>query len=354
MHLHLGPIALAAFLIVAGAIWQFSSGIQSPGAYVSGTRVPGDEVSGSSLAGLVVGSVAAGIILFELLLWPRKKLRKYKLGRTKFWVAYHLWLGLACGPLAFIHSGFRFGGSFSTFLMVLLLLVLASGVFGWLMQVFIPKWMVGNLPHETISSQLDDVSLLSALECRQMLTVALGSKPPNTGKLVVLEDQLAALKAGRSITAVRNDKRPGEASPANAIVVGALQRRDPQRVSFDKDLLGEFTPADSLEIWKQYTLAIEPFLLRGISSEHSQTASRSPIRTLQKAQDWFRNLRESCSPAAAPVLQGLQNAVEQRLQFDAQRIAHAWLHRWIAFHAGISVLLGVLLVVHIIQSLRYM
>jgi hypothetical protein len=50
----------------------------------------------------------------------------------------------------------------------------------------------------------------------------------------------------------------------------------------------------------------------------------------------------------------LQSTVEERLQFDAQRMAHAWLHRWIAFHAGISVMLGVLLIVHIIQSLRYM
>jgi len=154
MHLHYGPIALATLLIVVGAAWQFSTG-------------PKDQsVSGSSLPGLVIGSIAAGIILFELLLWPRKRLRKYKLGRTKFWVAYHLWLGLACGPLAFIHSGFRFGGTFSTILMILLILVLGSGVFGWIMQMVIPRWMLGNLPQETIPSQIDDVSLLSALESR--------------------------------------------------------------------------------------------------------------------------------------------------------------------------------------------
>ena len=56
----------------------------------------------------------------------------------------------------------------------------------------------------------------------------------------------------------------------------------------------------------------------------------------------------------SPILDALQATVEQRLQFDAQKMAHAWLHRWIAFHAGISILMGVLLVVHIIQSLLYM
>lgn len=342
MHLHYAPIALASFLILAGAFWQF------------GIKQNDTNVSGSSLAGLTVGSIAAAIILFELMLWPRKRLRKHKLGRTKFWVAYHLWLGLACGPLAFIHSGFRFGGTFSTVLMILLLLVLASGVFGWIMQVIVPRWMLGNLPQETISSQIEDVSLLSALESRQMLTVALGVKPPNTGKLLVLEDQLAALKIGGSLQSIPSDQPDSTSGFQPPIVVGAMQRRDPQRQTINQDLLGELTPADRVEIWKQYTLVVEPFLLKESQPSGSQTPKRSPLRTLQRAQEWFKSMDDSCSPAATPVLQSLQGAVEQRLQFDAQRIAHAWLHRWIAFHASISILLGVLLVVHIIQSLRYL
>jgi len=188
-----------------------------------------------------------------------------------------------------------------------------------------------------------------------MLTVALGGKPPNTGKLVVLEDQLATLKTGGSLPSMQ---LPEQVAPmlnkSNAVIVGAMQRRDPQRVSISKDLADDLTPTDRTEIWKQYTLVIEPFLLRNIVSGNSQDLKRSPIRTLQKTQDWFKNLQESCSASAGPILDTLQETVEQRLQFDAQRMAHAWLHRWIAFHAGISVTLGVLLIVHIIQSLRYM
>jgi len=341
MHLHYGPLALASLLILGGGIWQFRF---SP---------EGAAVSGSSLAGLIVGSIAAGIILFELLLWPRKRLRKYKLGRTKFWVAYHLWLGIACGPLAFIHSGFRFGGTFSTVLMILLLLVIASGIFGWIMQVIVPRWMLGNLPQETISSQIDDVSLISALESRQMLTVALGVKPPRSGKLVVLEEQLASLKSGGSLKPIDPSRTIDAAGPAPAIIVGAMQKRDPQRQTFSQDLLEDLTPADRLEIWKQYTLVIEPFLLKDLTPEGAASSKGSPIRTVQRAQEWFKSLQESCSASSGPVLQALQTTVEQRLQFDAQKIAHAWLHRWIAFHAGISIMLGVLLIVHIIQSLRY-
>jgi len=314
MHLHYGPIALASLLIISGGVWQYSLGTKD------------SPATGSSPAGLVVGSIAAGTILFELLLWPRKRLRKHKLGRTKFWVAYHLWLGLACGPLAFIHSGFRFGGTFTTILMALLGLVLTSGVFGWVMQVFIPR----------------------------MLTVALGTKPPNTGKLVALEDQLSALKSGLSVSSMKYaDATPG-LDKSNAIVVGARQRRDPQRASFGQDLADDLNAADRIEIWKQYTLVIEPFLLKNIVPNSTRSTSRSPIGNLQRTQEWFKNLQASCSDSAYPILIALQSTVEERLQFDAQRMAHAWLHRWIAFHAGISVMLGVLLIVHIIQSLRYM
>lgn len=342
MHLHAAPILLASLLILGGWYWQIS------------TQTNGTRNTGSSLPGLVVGSIAAGIILFELLLWPRKKLRKYKLGRTKFWVAYHLWLGLACGPLAFIHSGFRFGGMFSTILMVLLLLVLASGVFGWVMQVVIPRWMLGNLPQETIHSQIDDVSLLSALENRQMLTVALGAKPPNTGKLMVLEDRLSTLRAGGSLATSSRDTHKEELDKSKTIVVGAIQRRDPQRSSISEQALEDLTLADRFEIWNQYTLVIEPFLLKSIASKTASDTIRSPLRTLQKSQEWFSNLQQACSGSAAPVIELLESSVEQRLQFEAQRMAHAWLHRWIAFHAGISVMLGVLLIIHIIQSLNYL
>lgn len=341
LKLHIGPIALAAILIIAGALWQFSES----------ARV-GRAVSGSSLSGLVVGSIAAGIIFFELLLWPRKRLRRWKLGRTKTWLAYHLWLGLATGPLAWIHSGYRFGGTFTTVLMTLLLFVLASGVYGWVMQVVIPKWMLGNLPQETIPNQIDDVLLQSALEARQMLTVALGTKPSQGATRLANLDAAGAEFVGASTH--RN-----VAGQVEAIVVGARQRREPQRDLFDQDVQGDFSPSDRIEIWKQYAAVIEPFLLRDIAgvsmTEGSPNpAKRSPIHTLQKSLDWFGMLRDACSVNAKPILDRLQSIVEQRHQWDTQRRAHAWLHGWIAIHASVSIILGVLLVVHIVLALKYM
>ena len=75
---------------------------------------------GSSLPGLIFGVLGGLIILFEFLLWFRKKVRVWRIGRAQTWLRAHIWLGLLCVPLLIYHSGFRLGGSLSTVLMVLL------------------------------------------------------------------------------------------------------------------------------------------------------------------------------------------------------------------------------------------
>ncbi len=339
LHLHLAPFLVSAVLVMAGGIWQsvYSSMHDRP-------------VSGSSLPGLVIGSVAAAIILFELLLWPRKRLRRFKLFRTKTWMAFHLWLGLACGPLAWIHAGYRTGGSFTTILMGLLVFVLVSGIYGWIMQIVIPKWMLGNLPHETIYSQIDDVSLQNALEARQLLTVALGPKPPQSSKLTPIDDVTASMRGSGS--------RFDESGHLDRIVVGATQKRLPSRSAWALEAQGQFSELDRVEIWKAYASTIEPFFLHRVPNvpyafDAKIVKARSPLGNLQQSIDWFGRLRQACSTNSSVLLDRLQSLVEQHQQFAVQRSAHAWMHRWIAFHASVSVLLGVLLVAHIVLAMKY-
>ncbi len=344
LRLHIGPILLAISLIASTALWH---------ALVSKSN--GRLASGSSLPGLVTGTVAAAIILFELLLWPRKKLRRWKFFPTRFWLAAHIWLGLATGPLALIHSGYRIGGTFSTTLMCLLFFVLVSGVYGWVLQSLIPKWMLGNLPQETILSQIDEILIQSVLDARRILTVTFGEKPKSDQndmrKLVNLDQASAAMQGLRSVK-----HADGETT---AIIVGARQNRGDPRSHFAELNVTDFNANDAKEVWRQYAAVIEPHLLEGVrhpyvDSSTLQTSTVSPIRTPQKLIDWFSLFRMSCSESSSPILDKLQELCEQRHQFDAQRRAHAWLHGWIAVHAGVSVMLGALLVTHIILALKFM
>jgi hypothetical protein len=234
--------------------------------------------------------------------------------------------------------------------MGLLFFVLVSGVYGWVMQIVIPKWMLGNLPFETIACQIDDVSVQAALNARRMLTVAYGPKPDGLMKLANLDAQSAEMSGTVTIREGQNERK--------AIVIGAVQRRDASRSRIEINTDNEFNAGDGKEIWKQYAAVIEPFMLHGVSTLEKAMEGRSqknsPVRSRQKTSDWFALLRSSCSASARPMIDRLEELTVQRHQYDSQRRAHAWLHGWIAVHASASVLLGVLLVTHIILALKYM
>ena len=113
--------------------------------------------SSSGTFGLALGIVGALMIAFEMLIWPRKKLRRLKLGKTSRWMAWHIWIGLAVGPVGVIHSGYHWGGPLTTTLMVLFLGVLISGIWGLALQQTIPQTLLDAFPNETIEGQADAV-----------------------------------------------------------------------------------------------------------------------------------------------------------------------------------------------------
>jgi len=147
--------------------------------------------------------------------------------------------------------------------------VLASGVYGWVMQIVIPKWMLGNLPYETIACQIDDVSIQAALNARRMLTVAYGPKPDGLRKLAQIDNASVRMSG-----AVIIPNGPGEAKP---IVIGAVQRRDSSRSRIEIDAENEFNIDDGKELWRQYAAVIEPFMLDGISLLEGELTRRDNL-----------------------------------------------------------------------------
>ena len=95
-------------------------------ACIGQARWPG----GSSLVGLSFGVIGSLIMLFEFLLWPRKKVRAWRIGSAQVWMRAHIWLGFLTVPLIVLHSGFTLGGQLSALLMILFGIVIASGIFG--------------------------------------------------------------------------------------------------------------------------------------------------------------------------------------------------------------------------------
>src|SRR5438874_690559 len=133
-------------------------------------RLPG----GSSLPGFTFGVLGGAICRFEFLLWPRKKKRNWRVGRTQVWMRAHIWLGLLSTPLLVLHSGFTLGGALSSWLMVLFLAVIGSGIFGLALQQVLPRRMLAEIPAESIYSQIPRVRRQFREEAEQLVLATCG------------------------------------------------------------------------------------------------------------------------------------------------------------------------------------
>ncbi|MBY0228516.1 MAG: hypothetical protein K2W96_04470 [Gemmataceae bacterium] len=112
-------------------------------------------LSSSSGLGFWCGVAAALLIGSEFVLSFAKRFRGawiMRYFRARWFMLAHLVAGLAAIPLSIIHSNWRFGGPLTAWLMLLFLVVSASGVWGMLMQQVIPRRMLDELPEETVSA----------------------------------------------------------------------------------------------------------------------------------------------------------------------------------------------------------
>lgn len=246
----------------------------------------------SSGLGVFLGLVGGAIVFFEMAILPRKWYRGKRLGRTRLWMQLHVWMGLICLPVILVHAGFGFGGPLTTVTLILFLAVTASGIWGLIMQQWLPQKMLEAIPGESIASQLDRLG--------------------NT-----LADE-----AARSVTALIT-VRPEEES-AEPVVSGSLAN---ELVAFRDEIL-------------------VPYLQDG-------SRSRSPLAAASDAELRFARLREAVPPAARETLDKLQELTNLRRRWDGQSRLHFWLHNWLLLHLPLSVAMSSLMVLHAVRALKF-
>jgi hypothetical protein len=296
--------------------------------FTSGSwRWPG----GASPPGFAFGLLGGGIIVFEMLLWPRKYWwRGWRLGRTKWWMAAHVWLGLLTLPLLLLHGDFHFNLASSTLaavLMWLLVVVVGSGFFGLVMQNIIPRIMLDRVPAETIYSQIPDILEQYRVEGERLVEATCGP-PPRDG--------------ARSSAGAR--ERPGAAAPFIAVEtvrqVGRIQGK-----VVDVGIEARYVP-DSEPLRAFFHDQVAPFL-------SAKSGKNLPLGSAGRAASRFSTLKAALRPEAHAVVDRLADLCDQRRQFDLQSLLHGWLFTWLGVHVAFSVSLLVLMIIHIIFALRY-
>jgi hypothetical protein len=291
-------------------------------------HVPG----GASAPGLVFGIAGGLIMLFEFLLWPRKHFRVWRIGMVKTWLRAHIWLGLLTVPLILLHSGFGWGGLLTTVLALLFISVIASGIFGLIMQQWLPSVMLTELPAETIVSQIDSVSRNLCEDAEQLVAAVCGVEP----------DEVAEWRGAE--TAAPSAEQEGPSGPRYVTIGAVRQVGSVQGRVLQTQVVAEVPGSAPLE--KAFKSEIGPFLWEG---RHSGVLIADP----GKAPNYFRELRTALAPEAHAAVAVLESYCDQRRQFDRQERLHRWLHGWLLIHLPLSILLILLMFVHIYAALKY-
>lgn len=267
---------------------------------------------GSSMVGLICGLVGGAIILFEFALWLRKKVRVWRLGKAQSWLRAHIWLGLLSVPVLVFHSGLRLGGPLSAVLLILLLIVVASGLLGLWLQSLLPRRLLEEFPAEQIAGHIARRCVELEKEAERIVTVVCGLGPAGKEKD---EEEGAFLQLGGAKQAAAAVKLPPGIAGAEPLA-------------------------------RFFTDTAQPFLRQG-------SRANSLLSHVGGAASMFDHLRAQLPPDAHGPASLLEDLCTQRRQLDQQSRLHTLLHCWLWLHFPLSVALVLLMFLHIFVAFKY-
>jgi hypothetical protein len=263
-------------------------------------------------------------MVFAALLGLRKKFPVWRIGRAQTWMRGHLWLGLLSVPLVFFHAGFAMGGTLSSVLMVLLVVVAVSGLVGAALQHYLPRVMTQQVQMETVFEQIDSV--------RQQLA--------KEAEFIINNPATAAKQAPAKIEKTGNELEDLLAMAAKLEAMGV----SPNQAA--TVLLVQPTPSVTESLRAFYEMEVKPFLEGPRGGAHA-------LGVPAQARNRFQQLRTMAPPEMQDMVKDLESICEEARQLDRQARLHHILHGWLLVHIPLSYALLLLSAVHAVMALRY-
>lgn len=127
---------------------------------------PVDGPNGGTWLGYTLGTIGALLIVWLMWFGIRKRSYKSSTGRVEGWLSAHVYLGIALIVVATLHAGFQVGWNLHTLAYVLMLIVIASGIFGIYAYIRYPELMTDNRRGRTMTTMLSEMADLDR-ECRE-------------------------------------------------------------------------------------------------------------------------------------------------------------------------------------------
>jgi hypothetical protein len=315
--------AIASLVILAGSAVAYA---------VYAQQAPAGP-SGGSTMGLIFGVLGFAFMIFAALLGARKRVPTWRIGRAQAWMRGHLWLGLLSLPLILFHGGFHFGGTLTRALMWLLIITVASGLFGAVLQNYVPRMMTKDVPLETIYDEIGNVRRALREEADRTIEALCGD-------LGLSKNDSEGQRAG-GFTSLR---------PIAATVV-------PLRTSASISAGASAAVAPVIEtvlLSREESAPLQRFYMQEMRVYLDEPQRRGQgLGDAEKARLAFAGLRTLLPAAGHATLQDLEDICDEARQLLRQERLHRWLHGWLLVHIPISLALILLGAVHAVMALRY-
>lgn len=116
--------------------------------------------NGGTWYGYTLGTIGFGLILWLSLLGVRKRRINPGAWSLKAWTSAHVYLGLALIVVGTLHTGFQIGWNVHTLAYVLMLLVIATGIYGVIAYATLPASLSANRREMTRAQMLDALTAI--------------------------------------------------------------------------------------------------------------------------------------------------------------------------------------------------
>lgn len=194
--------------------------------------------NGGTWLGYTLGTIGTGLIVWLSLLGLRKRTMTRGAWSLKAWTSAHVYLGLALIVVVTLHTGFQLGWNVHTLAYVLMLLVIASGVFGIVVYSVLPAKLSANREEMTqpqmiealhaVDRQLEDAAQPLDRRWTEAVVAALDEEAVPGGLWQRLSGTSRSGATQRAIDSFNSATAEEAADPALIRVEALLQRRNAQ------------------------------------------------------------------------------------------------------------------------------
>lgn len=226
-----------SFLAYRGSRYLWSAlGVCLASTIAYAWHAPGVPANGGTWLGYTLGIVGAALIVWLMFFGIRKRAYGSRAGTVQGWLSAHVYFGLCLLVVVTLHTGFQLGWNVHTLAYVLMIVVVASGIFGVFVYVRYPQFLSSNRGSQTKAQLLGDLADLDArcLRLAAAMPVEFGEALRANRDRTLIGGSAMALLAGRDRSVImlptgtgpaRQSRYQQMANPAQSALLDWLGQR---------------------------------------------------------------------------------------------------------------------------------